>query len=72
MDFDPRDSDSRDEHRFALTRDHNDNGPTLGRSGGNSRELVTTTADARTHARRLVTATNGRATTTRATSSRVS
>ena len=38
MDFDPRDSDSRDEDRFALTRDRNDNGPTLGRSGGNSRE----------------------------------
>lgn len=38
MDFDHRDSDSRDEHRFALTRDRNDNGPTLGRGGGNSRE----------------------------------
>jgi hypothetical protein len=38
MDFDPRDSDSRDEDQFALTRDRNDNGPTLGRGGGNSRE----------------------------------
>jgi hypothetical protein len=37
MDFDPRDSDSRDEHRFGLTRDRNDQRPTLGR-GGNSRE----------------------------------
>jgi DNA-binding PadR family transcriptional regulator len=40
MDFDPRDSDSRDEDRFALTRDRNDNGPTLGRGGGNSRESL--------------------------------
>ena len=38
MDFDPRDSDSRDEDRFSLARDRNDNGPSLGRSGGNSRE----------------------------------
>jgi hypothetical protein len=38
MDFDPRDSDSRDEDRFALTRDRNDTGPTLGRGGGNSRD----------------------------------
>src|SRR4051812_36661685 len=40
MDFDPRDSDSRDEDRFALTRERNDNGPTLGRGGGNSRESL--------------------------------
>jgi hypothetical protein len=40
MDFDPRDSDSRDEHPVALTRDRKDNGPTLGRGGGNSRESV--------------------------------
>ena len=38
MDFDPRDSNSRDEGRLALTRDRNDDGPTLGRGGGNSRE----------------------------------
>jgi hypothetical protein len=38
MDFDPRDSDSRDEDQFALTRDRNNDGPTLGRVGGNSRE----------------------------------
>jgi hypothetical protein len=38
MDFDPRDTDSRDQDLFALTRDRQDNGPTLGRGGGNSRE----------------------------------
>ena len=38
MDFDPRHSDSRDEDRLALTRDCQDNGPTLGRGGGNSRD----------------------------------
>jgi hypothetical protein len=38
MDFDPRDSDSRDEDRVSLTRDRDDNGPTPGRGGGNSRE----------------------------------
>ena len=37
MDFDPRDSDSRDEDRSSLTRDRNDDGPSLGRGGGNSR-----------------------------------
>jgi hypothetical protein len=40
MDFDPRDSDSRDEHRVTLTRDRNDNGPTPGRGGSNSRESL--------------------------------
>jgi hypothetical protein len=38
MDFDPRDSDSRDQDRVSLTRDRQDNGPTLGRGGGNARE----------------------------------
>jgi hypothetical protein len=38
MDFDPRDSDSRDEDRFSLTRDRHDTGPTLGRGGGNARD----------------------------------
>jgi len=38
MDFDSRDSDARDEDRFAPAPDRNDNGPSLGRGGGASRE----------------------------------
>jgi len=38
MDFDPRDYDSRDEDRFALTRDRRDVGPHLNRGPGDSRE----------------------------------
>jgi hypothetical protein len=40
MDFDPRDSDSRDEDRVAPTRGRNEYGPTLGRGGSNSRESL--------------------------------